>query len=73
MNIEINLSTIAEKLNKREALNLIGLIDSNVAEVDFTYKAIKILINSLNVDVTKEELSAELEEMVNEAFSYTNL
>jgi hypothetical protein len=60
MEITINEGTIVENLDSIQARNLIKLIDAYQKCCHFTCSVIKMLIEDLECDMTREEIAEEL-------------
>jgi hypothetical protein len=60
MEITINETMIANGLNASEARNLIKVIDAYQGCCDFTCGIIKMLIEDLECDMTRDEIAEEL-------------
>jgi hypothetical protein len=54
--VEIPLDDIISQLDRQDALELIKQIDSNMAEVDFTVKVLKMLVDSLKNDEPEDDI-----------------
>ena len=59
MEITINETMIANELNASEARNLIKTIDAHQGCCDFTCGIIKMLIEDLECDMTRDEIAEE--------------
>lgn len=58
--VDLYLSQILFELNKKESLEFIKEINLHNLSDDFTIKAMKILLDSLLVDMTREEIRKKL-------------
>jgi hypothetical protein len=54
--VEIPPDDIISQIGQQEALELIKHIDSNIAEVDFTVKVLKMLVDSLKNDEPEDDI-----------------
>ena len=58
--VNIDVSQLVSRLSREDALILIKSIDSRFAECDFTLNILKVLVKSLESDMSKEEIKQDL-------------
>jgi hypothetical protein len=58
--IEINLYDIIDSINKDDSLDLILKLDEQRGDCDFTLNLLKKLIESLESDMSRQEIADEL-------------
>jgi hypothetical protein len=54
--VEIPLDDIISQIDRQDALELIKQIDSNFAEVDFTIMVLKMLVDSLKIEESDDDI-----------------
>lgn len=64
LNINITTEDLVRGIGRDAAMDVIKKIDLNVAEVGFTLELIKNLIQSLEKDMSKEEIYSELKYVI---------
>lgn len=58
--VNIDINDLVCNISRDDAKSLIEAIDLRFAEVDFTLDTLKILVKSLESDLTREEIAKEL-------------
>lgn len=58
--VNINVEELTKGISREDAISLIKALDLRFAEVDFTLDILRLLIKSLESDLTKQEIKKEL-------------
>jgi hypothetical protein len=60
VSVMVDINELIRGLDREDALALIKVIDLRYAEIDFTLNVVKMLISSLESDMTRDEIANEL-------------
>lgn len=58
--VNISVKELTKGISREDAISLIKALDLRFAEVDFTLDILRLLIKSLESDLTKQEIKKEL-------------